>query len=216
MKNPLKITLAALALTATAGTLAGFSALETRTESTSTASAAESAAQTYAVDTVHSGVFFKIRHNGVANFYGRLNDVQGTIEFDKDDIESASMNFTVKTESVDTNNQKRDDHIRGADFFNARQYPEATFTSSSVTKSGEGYEVTGELSLHGQTQQVTAKLIDIDTGTARGNDVMGLEAHFEISRTDFGITTYVNPEDPEEGSLGDKVKIIVSIEAGVK
>jgi len=210
--------LAAAALLTTGAALAGFTMHSGSTASTASAlseSTQTNAAKEYAVDIVHSNIIFKIRHSGISNFYGRFKDFQGDIRFDPRNVKGMDISFSVETGSVDTNNRTRDGHIKNADFFNARQYPQATFTSTSIVETGsEGvYELNGDFSIHGVTQPITATITDVSTGKQQGKDAMGFEARFSISRSDFGITKYVDPKDPEGGPLGDKVEIIVAIEA---
>ena len=157
MNYTIKTSLAAITLIATAGTLAGWNWTNLNGESQATnQDSATTTTREYKVDSVHSNVVFKIRH-GVSNFYGHFNEIKGSINFDKDHMEKSSMTFTVSTESVDTHNNGRDDHVKGSDFFNVRQYPEATFTSTSIKPLGDGvYGLIGEFSLHGTTKTIEA------------------------------------------------------------
>lgn len=215
MNRITKITAAAL-LTASAATLAGFgiNSSGTAVETSVSTNTENLAAKEYSVDTVHSNILFKIRHGGLAYFYGHFDAFSGTIRIDPRNIKGADFSFTVETDSVDTNNSSRDGHVKNADFFNARQYPEATFTSTSVTELSEGiYELKGDFSFHGETHPVTAELTEVSFGKQQGKDAMGFHAVFTINRSEFGIMKYVDSDKPEEGPLGDKVEIIVSIEA---
>lgn len=182
------------------------------TASASTIAAKSSTLASYSVDRVHSGVLFRVRHAGVAPFYGRFNDFDGSFTFDPASPESGSFDFTVQTSSVDTANSNRDDHLRNADFFNARQFPTITFKSTGIERDGEHFNLTGNLTLMGQTRPVTAKLEWIGTGSFRGRDVAGFEARFDIKRTDFGMNTYVAPDGGEGGGLGNTVSLIVAVE----
>lgn len=215
MNRITKATLAASLITLSGTALLGFglntsgAAIETRAIETTSAAAGE-----YDVDIVHSNILFKIRHGGLAYFYGHFDTFSGSINIDPDNIENAKFNITVDTGSVDTNNKSRDGHLRNADFFNARQYPKAVFTSTSITETSEGvYELNGNFDFHGVTNPVTATLTDVTFGTQQGKDAIGFHAVFSISRTDFNITKYVDPDNPEGGPLGDTVEIIVSMEA---
>lgn len=168
----------------------------------------------YTVDTVHSNVIFKIRHAGVSNFYGEFTGFSGQVRFDKGDFTTSSVSFEIEIDSVDTDNGKRDDHLKGADFFNARQYPTATFKSTSISDNGDGtYAMSGELTLYGQTKPITATVTDLSTGTMRGTPVMGFEAAFSIKRSDWGMTKYLADDGSEDGPLGNTVTITVAIEA---
>lgn len=174
-------------------------------------------APSYGVDGGHSGAMFRIRHSGVSNFRGRFNEVKGSFVFDPADPASGSFTAEIPLASVDTGNEKRDDHLKSADFFNSRQYPVATFTSSSVSATDTDglYTLAGDLSLHGETKPIEAQLHWIGTGTARGKDVAGFDATFTIKRSDFGITTYLAPDGGEGGGLGNTVEVTIFVE-GVK
>ena len=202
--------LAAASLIGLAG-LAGWTHAETAAVSRATDT------RVYTVDTVHSSLVFKIRHAGLANFYGRFNDFTGEIHFDQDEPANSRMSFTVQTGSVDTGNSNRDAHLRNADFFNSRQYPTITFTSTGIKQAGENeYEVTGDLTLQGETRPITARLTDVTTGKVRENDALGFEATFSIKRSDFGMNTFMAPDKGEDGALGNTVGLTVSVEAVAK
>jgi len=171
---------------------------------------------TYTVDPVHSNVIFKIRHGTVTNFYGRFNQVDGAIEFDEDAEIISSMSFKIPVSSVDTNSRTRDGHIKGAEFFNFRQYPGMTFESTSINPNGEGsYILKGTLSLHGVTKEIEATLDQVRTGIFRDRDVLGFEARFTIMRSDYGIMKYLADDLSETGPLGNRVDLIVAIESGI-
>ena len=169
---------------------------------------ATAARASFVADAVHSGVVFSVMHAQATRFYGRFNKITGDFTLDGDDAAASSFNFEVDLDSVYTGNANRDQHLKSADFFNVAQFPAAKFTSSSVKATGDGaWEVTGALSLHGQTRDVTATLEKTGEGTFRGNPVTGIEARFTIKRSGFGMTYGI-----EGGGLGDEVTVIVSIE----
>lgn len=173
-----------------------------------TCGAVAQAADTYKVDPVHSSISFMISHAGISNIHGRFNDFSGTITIDKDDPAKSSFALTIPIASIDTNNIKRDEHLRAPDYFNAKQFPNMTFQSTKVKAVDGGYEVTGDLSLHGVTKPVSFKLqggdkvVEFPKGTQR----IGLVSNFSIVRSDFGMTV-------EPKALGDEVPIVVGIEA---
>lgn len=164
---------------------------------------------TYEIDTAHSMILFRAKHNNVSYNYGRFNEFTGKITTD----EFASMGmveFEVKSASVDTGNEKRDQHLRSSDFFSAKQFPVITFKSTKVsTKEGEEdvLEVTGDLELHGVKKSIT---VDVEiTGRAKGKDgesLIGFESIFTIKRSEFGMTYGMGP-------VSDDIRLIVSIEA---
>jgi len=168
-------------------------------------------ADSYTVDPVHSTMIFRIKHNNVAYFYGRFNEVTGIISFDPASEGASSLDLTVKTDSVDAGNEKRTGHLKSADFFNAAKFPTSTFKSTKFAKaSGDSYDVTGDLTIHGVTKPITVKLEKTGQGPGpRGGELIGFESTFTVSRKDFGITFMPD-------GLGDDVRITVSLEAGKK
>jgi polyisoprenoid-binding protein YceI len=197
---------------ATLAGLAGWTAAGA--ESREIAAEISAAQRLYEVDIVHSSLIFKIRHAGMANFYGRFNTFTGQINFDEANPVNSTFNFTVQTGSVDTANNGRDGHLKNADFFNSRQFPTIEFKSTGMKQLSEGrYELTGDLTLMGETRPVTAVVTDVTTGKVRDNDAMGFEARFSIQRSDFGMTKYLAPDNGEGGALGNTVELIVAVEA---
>jgi polyisoprenoid-binding protein YceI len=167
-------------------------------------------ADTFQIDPVHSSVLFKVKHLGVADFYGRFNEIAGTVNFDPSDAGKDSIVAEVKVESVDTHEEKRNQHLKSPDFFNAKQFPTITFKSTKVEKkSAVEYAVTGDFTLHGVTKPVTFTFKKGGVGTGmKGETRMGGEAEFSVKRSDYGMTFMQN-------GLGDEVGIILSLE-GVK
>ncbi|MFG0328193.1 MAG: YceI family protein [Phycisphaerales bacterium JB037] len=167
----------------------------------------------YSVDPVHSSVVFKVRHVGAANFYGRFNEIKGSLQFDEGSGELSGVSIEIPIESVDSNNERRDAHLKNADFFNARQYPTASFTSTGFTKTADGGVLTGEFTMHGVTREIKAKVVDFGTGMQGPTEKMGFEAQFTVTRSDFGMTKYLAEDGSDSGPLGNRVTIIVAIEA---
>jgi len=146
------------------------------------------AADTYAVDPSHSAALFSVSHLGISNTHGRFNAIDGTLTWDADAAKSA-ISVAIKTESVDTAAEKRDQHLRSPDFFNAKQFPTMNFTSKSFTKVDDStYTVAGELTLVGTTKPVTVTVKKIGEGKDPwGGYRIGFETSFTIKRSDFGI-----------------------------
>lgn len=165
------------------------------------------AADDYEVDSSHSTVLFKIKHLNVSWFFGRFSDIAGTVLYDEKKPETMRVDIKVKTDSIRTDNEKRDQHLKSPDFFAAKQYPELTFKSTSIKFLGnETFDVVGDLTCHGVTKPVTIKLEHTGQGKGmRGEYRSGFFARFPIKRSDFGMTYMM------EG-LGDEIEIIVSLE----
>ena len=171
------------------------------------------AADTYEIDTAHSMIIFRAKHNGVSYNYGRFNEFTGEITMDETDVSKSTVEFEVKTASVDTANEKRDQHLRSSDFFSAKQFPVITFKSTKVSaKEGKEdvLEVTGDLELHGVKKSIT---VDVEiTGRAKGQQgesLIGFESIFMIKRSEFGMTYGMGP-------VSDDIRLTVSIEAKQK
>jgi len=164
------------------------------------------APESWAVDPVHSSLLFKIQHGGVSNFYGVFKEFSGTIALDAD-LSKSTVAFTVQTASLDTRNAKRDQDLTAPDFFSTKEFPTIEFKSSKIEKDGEGWNVTGKLTLHGVTKDVTAKVTQTGKATGKHGDVAGYEAHFGFKRSDFGMTAGV-----KEGMVGDQVDITLAAE----
>lgn len=210
MSRIARVVIPALFVGASVGVLAGLAP-----SSPTPAAPLTVAAESYKVDPVHSSVLFRVKHSGITNFYGRFNEFSGTFSFDPTARSGGDFAFEVQTESVDTGNTKRDDHLRNADFFNARQFPTISFQSTSVEHvEGDRYTLTGDLTLQGETREVTADLEWLGTGTGpTGASIAAFEATFEVKRSDFGMTKYLAPDNSDSGGLGNTVRLIVSVEA---
>ena len=170
----------------------------------------QDAAKTYQIDAVHSAVLFRAKHLGVSYNYGRFNEFSGAITMDETDISKSKVEFEVKTASVDTASQKRDQHLRSPDFFNAKQFPVITFKSTKVnaqTEQENMLEVTGDFELHGVKKSIT---VDVEiTGKGKhpqAGELIGFETTFGIKRSEYGMTYGMQ-------GVSDDIQITVSIEA---
>ena len=163
----------------------------------------------YAIDPAHSGVTFQILHANLTYIPGRFDEFSGECTLDTSDPAKSSFKMTIKADSVDTNNAKRDGHLKSPDFFNVKQYPTIEFTSTSVAPIEGGYRVTGDLTLHGETKPVTfelkgGRMTEFPKGVKR----TGYITQFQVKRSDFGIAKKV-----PESMLGDEVHVTISFEA---
>lgn len=170
------------------------------------------AADTYEIDTAHSMVIFRAKHNGITYNYGRFNAFTGEITMGAD-VSKNTVEFEVKTASVDTGNEKRDQHLRSPDFFSAKQFPVITFKSTKVgMKEGteDVLEVTGDLELLGVKKSITVDVEITGRGKGRhGEALIGFQSVFTINRSEFGMTYGA-------GSVSDDIQLTVSIEAQQK
>ena len=167
-------------------------------------------AENYVIDDNHSSVSFKIDHLGLSWIHGRFNEVSGNFTVDKDEPSKSSFALTIKAESIDTGNTKRDQHLRSPDFFNVKQFPLLSFKSTSVKAVKDGYEVTGDFTLHGQTQSITFTLMGGKKAEfPKGVQRTGYSTELALKRSDFGINKFA-------GALGEEVQIAVSFEGAKK
>lgn len=178
---------------------------------------ARAEALTYKVDNVHSAVGFKIRHL-VAKTNGEFGDYSGTVTMDPENIaKTLKLNATIQATSVDTDNDKRDNHLRSEDFFAVEENPEITFVSKSVVKEAENkFAVTGDLTMRGVTKEVTlmAEVLGTMINPMAGTPMVGMDIGGTVNRQDFGIS-WNRALDQGGVILGDDVEIDVHLEANV-
>ncbi len=169
---------------------------------------ATAGADTYDIDAVHSAVMFRAKRMGVVYVYGRFNEFAGTVDMTGDDVTSGKLALEVKTTSVDTGNQRRDDHLRSPDFLNAAQIPVMKFESTGVRAVGDVFEVTGNLTLHGVTKPVTATVEKIGSGKdpRAGKALVGFEGKFTLKRSEFDVKYMVGP-------VSDEIDIHIALQA---
>jgi polyisoprenoid-binding protein YceI len=169
-------------------------------------------AGTWNIDPVHSDVAFTARHMMVSKVRGHFTRLEGEIVTAADPLAS-TVSATIDLDSIDTNNAQRDDDLRSSNFFEVDKYPKMTYRSTGIRRSEDGFDVDGELTLHGVTRQVTLAL-DVNgfTRDPFGGTRAGFSATAEINRQDFGVTTNV-PMDGGGVVIGDKVQIFIEIEA---
>jgi polyisoprenoid-binding protein YceI len=174
------------------------------------------AADTYTFDKAHSDVGFQIRHL-VSKVRGRFTDYDGTILIDKAKPEASSVELTIKAASIDTGNENRDKDLRSANFFEVEKYPEITFKSTKITsKGGDRYDVTGNLTIHGTTKEVTLPVSFLGFLSAgRMGDKAGFETSITLNRKDYGIV-WNRPLDVGGTILGDDVLVSINVEANKK
>lgn len=167
-------------------------------------------ADTFTIDPAHSEVTFQIRHL-VSQVRGRFNDFTGTIQMDPKNLPSSSVEFQIKAASIDTNQPDRDKHLRSADFFDVEKFPEITFKSKSVKPAGKDtYNVTGTLTMHGVSKEVTLPVTYLGQANMRGVRA-GFATATTLDRKDYGIV-WNRALDNGGGILGDDVKVEINLE----
>ena len=145
---------------------------------------------TYKIDAAHSEITFKVKHLMITNVTGNFNKFDATLTSSKEDFSDASVSFEADANSISTNNEQRDAHLKSDEFFAAEKFPKLTFTSTSVTKtSGDALTVTGDITIRDVTQPVT--LTGEYGGTVTdpwGQTKAGFELNGKINRKEFGLT----------------------------
>jgi polyisoprenoid-binding protein YceI len=161
------------------------------------------AADDYSYDLVHSSVGFKARFLDISWIHGRFNDVSGKVSLDRQDPTKSTFELTIKADSVDTANAARDEHLRQPDYFDTKQFPTIDFKSTKVKATPEGYEVTGDFTLHGVTKPVTLKLLGSKEVEAMGKKRVGFATELKLKRSDY------NFDKGQIGAIGDEAIIII-------
>jgi len=167
---------------------------------------------TYVMDKAHSSVGFSVRHLVISKVRGNFGDVSMTIAYDEKDVTKSSVEVAIVAASISTDNEDRDNHLRGADFFDIETYPEITFKSKKIEKVDDGYVAVGDFTMHGVTKEI--ELPFVITGIVIdpwGNTKMGVESQITIDRTDYGLT-WSKALDTGGLVVGNEIDIDISIE----
>lgn len=179
---------------------------------TSTAQA-PAATQSWTLDASHSLASFSVRHLMISNVRGEFQKLSGAATYDPAHPEASTVTATIEVASINTREEKRDAHLRSADFFDAESHPVITFRSTGARRKGDGLEVTGDLTIRGTTRQV---VLTVDEITAEqvdpwGGRRVGATAKTRIKRSDFGMTWNAALE---AGGVvvGDEVSITLDVE----
>lgn len=165
------------------------------------------------IDPSHSEVQFKVKHLVISTVTGSFGSYDGEIRAEGDDFENAKATFSADIDSITTNNDDRDQHLKSDDFFNAESFPQLSFESKKVKKNGDGeYKVTGDLTIRDVTKEVDLDVVHGGTvGDPYGNTKAGFEVTGEINRKDFGLTW---DAVTEAGNVvvGDKIKLQLNLQ----
>ena len=167
----------------------------------------------WVVDPMHSEVQFKVKHLVISTVSGFFKSFEGSLETENDDFEDAKISFALNIDSIDTNQTQRDEHLKSPEFFDAAQYPQITFTSTSFKKTGDDeFELIGDLTIKGVTKQVKlAAEYGGSTADFYGNTKAGFEVTGKINRKEFGLTW---DGVTEAGSIvvGEDIKLIINVQ----
>ncbi len=175
----------------------------------SVAGTAQAAPIAYKLDPSHMSVAFIIDHLGFAKLIGRFNTASGEVAFDKDAVQNSTLKVAIDAASIDTAHAKRDEHLRSPDFFNAKEFPQITFKSTKIEKTGEkSGKLHGDLTMLGTTKPVVLDVTFNKEGVSPASklETVGFSARGKIKRTDFGMK-YGAP------NIGDEVELLIEAEA---
>jgi polyisoprenoid-binding protein YceI len=165
-----------------------------------------SAADEYAYDSVHSSVSFKARHLDISWIHGRFNEVEGKFSLDREEPSKSTFELTIKTDSVDTANEARDEHLRQPDYFDTKQFPTITFMSTKTKAIEGGYEVVGDFTMHGTTKKVTLVLMGGKEHDFKTVKRVAFSTEIALKRSDYGF------DKNAIGPIGDKALIFIDCE----
>lgn len=161
----------------------------------------------WAIDASHSSVVFRVKHANASWFQGTFDAISGQVSLDPKKPDAGTVMLKIPVDSVDTNDKKRDDHLKNPDFFNSKENPDITFTSTKIAKKGDTtFEVTGDLAMAGKKKSVTLPVEWTGEGEFYGKR-QGWMTTFTIKRSDFGMTYGV-----DKNVLGDEVTLMIALE----
>lgn len=167
----------------------------------------------YKVDPSHTHAQFSVRHMMVSNVRGEFTKLSGEAVIDDTNLERSKVNVTIDAASISSRDEKRDAHLKSADFFDVAKFPTLTFTSKAVRKNGANIEVTGDLTIHGVTREVKLAVEELTEAITDpyGNVRRGARASTTIDRKDYGLVWNANL-DKGGVAVGDKVSINLEAE----
>lgn len=176
-----------------------------------------SGAAEYTIDPAHSQAVFKVKHMTISTVTGNFDTLSGSFAFDSQNIKASKAAATIAAASINTGVDKRDAHLKSADFFDVEKFPQITFASKEITGVKDtGFKVAGDLTLHGVTRPV---VLDVELGGMAkdpwGNERVAFTASTAINRKDFGLTY---SQALETGGLlvGEEVQILLEVEGVLK
>lgn len=168
-------------------------------------------ADEYKIDPSHSAATFSVRHMLVTNVHGRFGAMSGTIHFDPKDPSKSSVEAVIKADSINTDNEGRDKHLKSADFFDVEKHPEITFKSTKVEKRGEQWVAIGDFTMKGVTKRIELPFELAQLDTPRGK-IIGITATTTLNRQDYGVS-WSRKLDNGGLAVSDTVKIEINVEA---
>lgn len=167
----------------------------------------------WAIDPTHSSIDFSVKHMMIANVKGTFHTFEAKVEADPADLTTASIEFNIDVNSIDTRNNDRDNHLRSADFFETEKFPQIQFKSTGIASKGDDeYDVTGDVTIRGITRSETFSVTFEGAGKDPwGNEKAGFSGKGKIKRSDYGLT-YNAVLEAGGVLIGDEIKISLEIE----
>ena len=170
-------------------------------------------ASEYTIDNSHTNVGFSVKHMMITNVKGDFKTYDATIDFDKDKKTFKVLKASIDTASIDTENEKRDEHLKSDDFFNSTKFPKMTFEMTSYKAEGNEGKMDGNLTIRGITKPITLKIEDISTiKDFKGQNRVGFSFEGKINRLDYDLK-WNKVLEAGGVAVAEEVKIVVNIEA---
>ncbi len=166
----------------------------------------------YEIDAGHSTIGFAVRHMGLAKVHGRFDKFSGEILYDPEEPTNSSITLTIDAASVNSNHMRRDADVRGSRLLDVEQFPEISFVSSGISRGEEGLEITGDLTLHGMTREVSFPFELFPPADVGRGIRLAAEGRLSINRKDYGIE-FNRVVDTGSLLVGNTVTIEMSIQA---
>lgn len=166
----------------------------------------------WSIDVAHSSISFKVRHLGISNVRGEFLTYDAEVLMDGADLSTLAVDATIETTSIDTGNERRDNHLRSDDFFGAEEFPNMTFTSTGVTEvDGDTFHLAGDLTIRDVTKSIVLEGEFLGTATMGDSERAGFEATTTINRKEFNLSW---DRLTEAGGfvVGHDVEIILELE----
>ena len=171
-----------------------------------------SAGTVYELDTSHSSITFSVKHMVISNVKGKFQDFTVKALYDEKDTSRSSVEAVIKVAGIDTDNDKRDDHLRSPDFLDAEKYPEITFKSKKIVKKGDDYVALGDFTMHGVTKEISLPFKILGPiNDPWGGTRAGIEAGITLDRRNYGLT-WNKALDAGGLVVGNEVEIEIDLE----
>ncbi len=167
---------------------------------------------TWSIDSAHSKIGFKVRHLGISNVRGEFGEYDATITMDPEDLQSLQASVTIQVVSIDTGNDRRDNHLRSDDFFSAETFPTMTFESTGVTNlEGSTFDIVGNLTIRDVTKEVVLSAEYLGSATMGDSERAGFEARTKVNRIDFGLM-WNRLTEAGGAVVGHDIEVILELE----